>query len=153
MPGDARLHIAGDGPVRAEMEALAADVAPGRVVFHGRLPKDELHALLRASCVTVMSSRWYENQPLAVLESLANGVPVVATDLGGTPELVRPGVDGELVPADQPERMAEAITTILADPDKAFLMGQAGRERIEQEFSPEDHLAGLDRLYRLAGAS
>ena len=48
VPGDAQLHIAGDGPVRAEMEALAADVAPGRVVFHGRLPKDELHALLRA---------------------------------------------------------------------------------------------------------
>jgi glycosyltransferase involved in cell wall biosynthesis len=153
VPGDTRLHIAGDGPVRAEMEALAAEVAPGRVVFHGRLPKDELHALLRGSCVSVMSSRWYENQPLAVLESLANGVPVVATDLGGTPELVRPGVDGELVPADQPARMAEAIATIMADPDKAFLMGQAGRERIEQEFSPEDHLAGLDRLYRLAGAS
>jgi glycosyltransferase involved in cell wall biosynthesis len=150
--GDTRLHIAGDGPVRAEMEALAAEVAPGRVVFHGRLPKDELHDLLRASCVTVMSSRWYENQPLAVLESLANGVPVVATDLGGTPELVRPGIDGELVSADQPARMAEAIATILADPDKAFLMGQAGRERIEQEFSPEDHLDGLDRLYRLAGA-
>jgi glycosyltransferase involved in cell wall biosynthesis len=152
VPGAARLHIAGDGPVRAEMEQLAAEVAPGRVVFHGRLPKDQLHALLRSSCVTVMPSRWYENQPLAVLESLANGVPVVATDLGGTPELVRPGVDGELVPADQPHRMAEAIAGILDDPEKAFLMGRAGRERIEQEFSPADHLAGLDRLYRLAGA-
>jgi glycosyltransferase involved in cell wall biosynthesis len=151
VPGSTRLHIAGDGPVRADLEALAAQVAPGRVVFHGRLPKADLHALVRSSCVTVMPSRWYENQPLAVLESLANGVPIVATDLGGTPELIRPGIDGELVPAEQPERMAEALASILADPDKALLMGQAGRERIEREFSPEAHLAGLDRLYRLAG--
>jgi glycosyltransferase involved in cell wall biosynthesis len=152
VPGSVRLHIAGDGPARAELEALAARVAPGRVVFHGRLPKAALHQLLRESCVSVMSSRWYENQPLAVLESLANGVPIVATDLGGTPELIRPGIDGELVPAEQPERMAEALASILADPDKAFLMGQAGRERMEQEFSPEAHLEGLDRLYRVAGA-
>jgi glycosyltransferase involved in cell wall biosynthesis len=83
---------------------------------------------------------------------MANGVPVVATDLGGTPELVRPGVDGELVPADQPAQTAEAIASLLDDPDRALLMGQAGRKRIEEEFSPEDHLAGLDRLYQLAGA-
>ena len=102
VPGDARLHIAGDRPVRAEMEALAADVAPGRVVFHGRLPKDELHALLRASCVTVMSSRWYENQPLAVLESLANGVPVVATDLGGTPSWSGPASTANWCPPISP---------------------------------------------------
>jgi glycosyltransferase involved in cell wall biosynthesis len=150
VPGDVRLHIAGDGPVRQQLEQLASDVAPGRVVFHGRLPKDTLHELLRASCVTVMPSRWYENQPLAVLESLANGVPVVATDLGGTPELVRPGIDGDLVPADDPARMADAIATLTSNPDKALLMGQAGRHRIEEEFRPEDHLAGLDRLYVLA---
>jgi glycosyltransferase involved in cell wall biosynthesis len=152
VPGDVRLHIAGDGPMRADLERLAAEVAPGRVLFHGRLPKDDLHELLRSSCLTLVPSRWYENQPLAVLESMANGVPVVATDLGGTPELVRPGVDGELVPADQPAKTAEAIASLLADPDRALLMGQAGRKRIEEEFSPEDHLAGLDRLYQLAGA-
>ena len=120
-------------------------------MFHGRLPKDVLHEMLRGSCVSVMPSRWYENQPLAVLESMANGVPVVATDLGGTPELIRPGVDGELVPADDPEAMAQALSGFLDNPDKAFLMGQAGRERIEAEFTPADHLAGLDRLYADGG--
>jgi glycosyltransferase involved in cell wall biosynthesis len=153
VPGDVRLHLAGDGPTRPSLERLAAEVAPGRVVFHGRLPKDELHRLLRSCSVSVMPSHWYENQPLAVLESLANGVPVVATDLGGTPELIRPGVDGDLVPPDDPERMAAAIANFTADPDKALLMGQAGRQRIEDEFTPESHLLGLDRLYRLAGAS
>ncbi len=152
VPGEVRLHIAGDGPMRPELERLAAEVAPGRVVFHGRLPKDDLHDLLRSSVVTVMPSRWYENQPLAVLESMANGVPVVATDLGGTPELVRPGIDGALVPADDPQRMADAIADFTTNPDKAFLMGRSGRERIEEEFKPEDHLAGLDALYRTAGA-
>lgn len=152
VPGIVRLHIAGDGPMRPELERLAAEVAPERVVFHGRLPKDALHEMLRAACVTVMPSRWYENQPLAVLESLANGVPVVATDLGGTPELVRPGVDGDLVPADDPEAMALALASFVENPDKSFLMGQAGRQRVEEEFSPEDHLAGLDRLYGLAAS-
>ena len=84
---------------------------------------------------------------------MANGVPVVATDLGGTPELIRPGVDGELVPADDPEAMARALDGFLENPDKAFLMGQAGRERIEAEFTPADHLAGLDRLYATAAAA
>ena len=87
-----------------------------------------------------------------MLESLAHGVPVLATDLGGSPSSFAPGVDGDLVPADDPARLAVAIAALTTNPDKALLMGQAGRQRIEDEFRPEDHLEGLDRLYRTAGA-
>ncbi len=149
--GDVHLHIAGDGPIRAELERQAADTAPGRISFHGRLPKERLFELVRSSSVALVPSRWYENQPMAVLEALANAVPVISSDLGGLPELVRPGIDGELVPADDPHALAQAIRTITSNPDKAFEMGRAGRQRILEDFSPAVHLAGLDQLYREAG--
>jgi glycosyltransferase involved in cell wall biosynthesis len=122
------------------------------VVFHGRLAKDELHDLLRSCAVAAVPSRWFENQPMAVLEALGCGVPVVATDLGGLPELVRPGVDGELVPADDHVALGDAMAKLVGDPQLAFEMGRAGRARILEEFSPELHLERLAMTYAEAGA-
>jgi glycosyltransferase involved in cell wall biosynthesis len=81
--GSGRLEIAGDGPERAALTALAKERAPGRVRFHGHLPKTDLYELLRSSAVAVLPSRCYENQPLIVLEAFACGVPVLCSDLGG----------------------------------------------------------------------
>ena len=139
------LDIAGDGPARAELEALAAVEAPGRVTFHGRLPKDELHDLLRRSAVAVVPSTWYENQPMAVLEALAVGLPVIGSDLGGIPELIDPGHDGLLVPPGDDKALATAMGELLADPARAFAMGQNGRRKIEAEFPPSLHLERCER--------
>jgi glycosyltransferase involved in cell wall biosynthesis len=141
------LDIAGDGPERAALERRAAAVAPGRVRFHGRLPSVALHALLRRCAVAAVPSRWYENQPLAVLEAYACGLPVVATDLGGLPELVRPGEDGEIVPASDPAALGTALAGLLADPARAYRMGLRGRRRVERDFAPGTHLAGLRAIY------
>jgi glycosyltransferase involved in cell wall biosynthesis len=145
-----QLDIAGDGPERLTLEALAAARAPGRVRFHGRLPRERVLDLVRSAAVAVMPSRCHDNQPMAVLEAFACGVPVVATDLGGLPELVEGGY-GETTPAEDPGALAATLAGMLADHGRAFAMGQAARVRATEEFTPQRHLAGLERLYRRAG--
>jgi glycosyltransferase involved in cell wall biosynthesis len=150
--GEARLEVAGDGPERERLEALAGARAPGRVRFWGRLSKERLLELLSRASVCAIPSRWYENQPMAVLEAFACGVPVVATGLGGLPELVEPGVDGEIVPADDPATLAKALGGTLRDQERAFAMGRAGLAKMRQRFSPERHLEQLDGIYQGVGA-
>ncbi|MFI0794479.1 MULTISPECIES: glycosyltransferase [Micromonospora] len=150
LPPEVSLDVAGDGPARAGLAELARRRAPGRVRFHGRLDKARLHALVRSAAVAAVPSRWNENQPMAVLEAFACGVPVVATDLGGLPELVTPGVDGEVVAADDPAALAAALGGVLADPARAHRMGLAGRARVERDFSPQAHLARLGEVYATA---
>lgn len=144
------LDIAGDGPERAALEALAAAQAPGRVTFHGRVSRDELESLMRGSVASVVPSRWFENQPMTVLESMGAGVPVIATSLGGLPELVRHGVDGWVVAPDDPAALAHALNEVAAAPDEARRRGLVGRERMLRDFSAGAHLAGLDEVYREA---
>ena len=152
LPDGVPVDIAGDGPQRAALEELAERVAPGRVRFHGRLPREELHDLVRSAAVVAVPSRWYENQPLAVLEAFGCGVPVVGTDLGGLPELIDPGVDGMVVGAGDAAALGDALRRTLADPQRAWEMGRRGRAKVSRDFAPEAHLAGLRDAYAAAGA-
>ena len=143
--------VAGDGPSRPALEALAKGAA-GRVRFHGRLPFEGVQELLRASSVAVCPSRWYENQPLAVLEAFACGLPVVGTGLGGIPELIEPGVDGAIVPPNDPAALGAALRRLAEDPARAHAMGAAGRAKVERSFTSDLHLERLWGLYDEAGA-
>ena len=147
----ARLEVAGEGTERERLERLADEVAPGRVRFHGRLGREEVARLVAGAVATVLPARWYENQPMTVLESYAAGVPVVTTDLGGLPELVDDGVDGYLVPSDDPAALAGALGRLVADPALAARMGALGRARVGEKHSAPAHLAALDVLYAGAG--
>ncbi|MGH8972814.1 MAG: glycosyltransferase family 4 protein [Acidimicrobiia bacterium] len=146
------LEIAGDGPERARLEELADRRAPGRVRFHGLLPKAEVLALFRSAAAVAVPSRWWENQPMTVLEALATGTPVVASDLGGLSELIEPGVTGVLVPPEDPEALAMAMRPFVAGHPAAVAMGRAGREAVRAGFSPAAHLARLESIYQEAGA-
>lgn len=146
-----RLVVAGDGPLRGELEALAAQVAPDRVRFTGHLSRPDLQTLVGSAALSVVPSRWHENQPLSVLESFALGVPVLATDLGGLPELVDSST-GWVVPADDPPAMAKALQCALSDPAGIQLRGKRARRRVEAHHSPESHLDILMALYEEAGA-
>ncbi|MCU1449573.1 MAG: hypothetical protein JWP02_1743, partial [Acidimicrobiales bacterium] len=149
--GDVQLDVAGEGPDRSRLEALASRVAPGRVRFAGRLDQKEMDAFVAGAATLVLPSRWYENQPMVVLEAFARAVPVVATDLGGTQELIRHGTDGFLVPPDDPAALAASLEALLADPERARAMGRAARDRALAAFSPELHLRRLDEAYAEAG--
>jgi len=150
LPDGATVTIAGEGPLRSDLERLAGEVAPGRVEFLGRLPKDELLRLVSRATAMAVPSRWYENQPMTVLESLTAATPVVASDMGGLPEIVRDRLDGRLVPADDPAALASALTELLDDPALAASYGRAGRERMLTDFALDRHLAALEDAYAAA---
>ena len=141
------MHIAGDGPEMSQLRDLAERRAPGRIHFHGRVTQQEVHEQMRRAAVVVLPSRCYENQPIAVLEAFAVGTPVVGARLGGIPELITPGVTGDLAPPDDPEGFARAIQGLIDQPETAAAMGQRARAYVEQEFSPIAHLERLHELY------
>jgi glycosyltransferase involved in cell wall biosynthesis len=144
------LQVAGDGPERYRLEELATTEAPGAVVFHGRLPKERLHDVIRAGSVCVVPSRWHENQPLAVLEAFACGVAVVATALGGLPDLIADGRTGRLVTHEDPKALVEALRPLVTDAAEAHRWGRAARQVAEERFAPARHLAGVLSAYARA---
>jgi glycosyltransferase involved in cell wall biosynthesis len=89
---------------------------------------------------------------MAILESYAAQVPVVVTNLGGMPELVQDGIDGLVVPHEDPAALARALETLRSDPARALEMGRAGRERLSREFDVDLHLRRLEAAYRGEGA-
>ena len=93
----ALLDVAGEGPAETELGTLADRVAPGRVTFHGRVDPRTL-ARIRDASIAVVVPSLNENSPLAVLEALQRGCPVVGSDCGGIPELVKEGESGLLFP-------------------------------------------------------
>jgi glycosyltransferase involved in cell wall biosynthesis len=113
-------------------EELRRAASGRRVVFAGY--RDDVPALL-AGCDVFCLPSTIEGLPLVVLEAMAQARPVVATAVGGTPELVVDGETGILVPAGDGDALAEALDGLLRDPERARRMGEAGRARVEREFS------------------
>jgi glycosyltransferase involved in cell wall biosynthesis len=116
----------------------------GRVHFVGH--QEDILPWLAALDVFVLSSDW-EGMSNALLEAMAAGLPVVATAVGGTPEVVVDGVTGLLVPPHDPISLAEAIVRLLDAPDLRRQMGQAGRERVKKRFTVERMVEQTQTLY------
>jgi glycosyltransferase involved in cell wall biosynthesis len=106
--------------------------------------------LSRAACVTLSSD--YEGCPFTVIEAMAAGAPVVATRVGGVPELVEHGVSGLLVEPRSPEALAAAVSELLASPERASRMGAAGRLAARKRFSVERMVEGVAAVYEEVAA-
>jgi glycosyltransferase involved in cell wall biosynthesis len=130
---DAQLLLVGDGPWMGELRELTADLGlDDRVHFAGYQPRPEPY--LQAMDVFALSSR-SEGMPLAVLEAWAAGLPVVATRVGGLPELIDDGRTGVLVDFGDEHALAGALCDLIADPEFSRRLGEAGRNRVESLFS------------------
>lgn len=141
----ARFLIVGDGDSRRELEVSAARLGlHDRLVFTGF--RADVPEVLSAVTVSVLPSL-SEGFSNVVLESMAAGVPVVATTVGGNPEAVEDGVTGFLVPPRQPEALARAIGLLLENPQLAAQFGQAGRRRVTEHFSRDQMVRATERLY------
>jgi glycosyltransferase involved in cell wall biosynthesis len=129
------LQIAGDGAERPELEALAGQLGlAAQVQWLGWQPKEALPALYRSPHARVNPSQ-YEGMPNSVLEAMASGLPILASDVPGNRSVVAPGANGVLFPLNQPAQLGAALARLAADRSWGKAMGQAGRRRVEAEFS------------------
>jgi glycosyltransferase involved in cell wall biosynthesis len=141
----AQVLVVGDGPERASLEQLTRELGlQGTVRFIGH--RSDVPDLLLALDVAVCCSD-FEGSPLAVMEYMEASLPVVATAVGGVPDLIEPGVNGLLVPPRDPQRLATAIAELLRDRQRARAMGARGRERRLNEFDIDVLVHRLEDLY------
>lgn len=141
----ARLVIAGEGGSRAAIEAeVSAHGLANRVWLPGE--RADVPEVMRSFDLFVLPSI-AEGISNTVLEAMASGLPVVATDVGGNPELVEDGTSGALVPAQDPVALAETLAAYASDRSLTRAQGAAGRARIEAAFSLDAMVANYDRLY------
>jgi len=139
------LLLAGDGSLRAELEQRAEQLGVAdRVRFLGT--RCDVPDLLEAADVTVLTSDW-EGMPIAVLESLAAGRPVVASDVDGVREALTGG-GGVLVPRRDPEAAAAALAKFLFNADARAAAGAAGRAAVERDHDPQILMKTYDKLLR-----
>jgi glycosyltransferase involved in cell wall biosynthesis len=142
---DAYLLIVGEGSRRDFLEQWAgAHKVAHRVVFTGR--RDDIPAVTAALDVAVLPS-WREAQGLSVLEAMALSRPVVASDVGGIPEMIEDGVTGLLVPQDNPVALAAAIVRLLRDHALADTIARAGHDLVHDRFCIELMVKAIEQIY------
>jgi glycosyltransferase involved in cell wall biosynthesis len=143
---DPHLLIVGEGPERARIEARAAALAlGGRVTLTGQAPSAEPYYGI--ADLAVLSSR-SEGSPNALLEAMAAGVPAVATNVGGIPEIVTHGEHALLVPPGDSAALAAAMDRVLGDPDLAAGLARRARKHVLARHTPEARIAALAAIYR-----
>jgi glycosyltransferase involved in cell wall biosynthesis len=140
------LRIAGTGPME---EAVRAIVAKGgeSIVLEGHCDGARLRNLYQNAAFVVVPSEWYENAPMTVLEAFAYGKPVVATRIGGIPELVTDGGTGYLVDCHAPDQLHTAICNLWRDRDAQRRMGSRARALVETNLSQATRTESLINIY------
>jgi glycosyltransferase involved in cell wall biosynthesis len=144
---DARLAVAGDGPERDALHALARELGLGDSVrFLGPLPPGEMPARYDAADVYLNGSD-LDNMPLSIIEAFTAGLPVVTTDAGGIPYVVRHEENGLLVQRGDPRAMADAALRLLADPELAVRLADAARREALARYAWPAVRDEWERLY------
>lgn len=145
------LEVAGDGPCRRDLESRAERLGVwGSVRFLGALPRTQLHDALSRALVVVLPTLWMENCPVSVLEAMARARPVVATRIGGLPELVRHGETGILFERGNTRELAAGITGLLTAPARARAFGERAAVLHRELYSPRVHADHLAACYAAA---
>ena len=148
---NAQFLVAGEGPERGRLESMiqGAGVA-GRVTLLGR--QDDMPAFYQRLDVLVLSSR-DEGLPMAVLEGMASGLPVVATRVGEVPEVVQDGHTGQIVATESPGELARAVLGTVSDPVRLRAMGDAARAHVQAKFSADRMASEYLAFYRSVSQS
>ncbi|MEM4283847.1 MAG: glycosyltransferase family 4 protein [Candidatus Caldarchaeum sp.] len=140
-----QLWIVGEGPLRLRLEELIhAKGLDERIKFLGE--RRDVPDILKASDIFVLTSRW-EGMPLTLIEAMLAGLPVIATRVGGVPELVEDGVTGLLVPPKDALTLRSALERLLSSAETRQRMGEAGRHRALEHFTVEQMINRVRVLY------
>lgn len=143
---DLDLLLVGDGTLREQLTSLVKSLGiENRVHFLG--VRSDVPDILQAVDIFALTSLC-EAASLTLLEAMAAGLPVVVTDVGGNPEIVRQGLDGFLAPRQAVDEIAQAIKKLLDDPEQARQMGISGRERVKEHYTLDRTITRYHQLYR-----
>ncbi len=145
---DGRLVIAGDGPERRRLEALAAELGVAEFVrFAGALGPEGLEQVYDDAGLLILPTLWMENCPVSVLEAFAHGRAVVATRIGGVPELIDDGRTGVVFERGDDRGLGDRLVDLLSDPERIATMGGHARASWSEKYTPEIHGKRLRAAY------
>jgi glycosyltransferase involved in cell wall biosynthesis len=146
------VDVAGEGPQRAEMEALAKSLGlSDSVVFHGWVDEARIDALAAGSRAVVFPAVWHEPAGLSTFDASARGRAVIASRTGGIPEFALEGQNAILVAPNDDDALAGAIRRLVDDPELAGRLGEEGHALASGSFSLAKHIADLDAVYASIG--
>lgn len=142
------MQIVGGGELEAALKSKVHALGlQDQFTFHGQQDRASALALAARCRLLLLPSRW-EGHPITVIEAMHLGLPVVASRISGTSEIVKDGITGTLVAPDDANAYADAIRCLLADPELAKRMGLAGQSEAKRLYSPENMLAANLQVYR-----
>jgi glycosyltransferase involved in cell wall biosynthesis len=142
------LLIAGDGPERSFLRDFARENELSNVTFLGKLAREELIPLIQRSAFTLIPSIWYENYPMSIIESFASGTPVIGSDIGAIPGLIKPQWNGLLFDPRDANDLAQKMQFLRNSTEASRRMGQNGRKQVERYNHPEYHYHKTVALYQ-----
>jgi glycosyltransferase involved in cell wall biosynthesis len=145
-----QCKIFGEGPEKKELIKIAEDENISNVAFPGFISKEELKNALRKAMFAVVPSEWYENYPYSIIESFALGKPVIASKIGGIPELVEEAKTGLTFEPGNVEELKSKIMYFLNNPEQIVNFGKNARYFVERNLNPENYYQNLMTIYRKA---
>lgn len=145
--GRTPVTIAGDGPEKSRLKNLCLKSGCANVDFLGYVERGQLLQIVRKAMCVVMPSIWYENFPYSILEAFCLGKPVIASRIGGMPEIVRDGETGFLFEPGNSLALSERIQYLQENSSLVAEMGKQARARVEAEFDSDTHYDKLKRVY------
>jgi glycosyltransferase involved in cell wall biosynthesis len=141
------VHIVGDGPLLAEVERACAH-PDSRVVYLGRMPRSEVVEQMKCATVLLVPSLCYEGFPMAMVEALAFGLPIIASRIGGLPEIVQDGHSGLLFEPGNPSALLQALSTFVCDTSRIEAMRKASRGQFDLHYTEHKNYEILMEIYR-----
>ncbi len=147
---NAKLVIAGDGPLRTEKEKIVKDLNLKNIIFLGNVPSLKIPDIIRNASFLITPSEWYENYPYSIMEAFSQGKPVIGSRIGGIPEMVIDGITGLLFNPGDKNDLTDKIRWLLAHPAQGKILGLNAYEFARKKFNPSDHYREIIELYDCA---
>ncbi len=142
--------IYGKGPLQKPLAEIIREKKLSHVTLAGHIPNQALMPLIAKASAVVLPSEWYENNPYGILEAFACGKPVIASDIGGIPELVSDGQTGSTFEPGNHRQLRKKMLDLLADSERIADMGKTARRFVEENHNPGKYYQGLMDIYLTA---
>jgi glycosyltransferase involved in cell wall biosynthesis len=141
------FKLVGDGPMKSMLEGLKKKLNLENIEFCGFKPKEDTLSMLGRASFFVLPSICYEGFPMVVLEAMSLGKPVITTNLGGLPEIIKDGYSGFIVPPGDIDALADKMEILTKDRDLCKRLGQNARREYEEKYTPEKNYRMLMDIY------